>query len=417
MSLLRDLLPLAAYLFLLVPAVIVVAGAWLVRAEDLDPPDRKRLLALLFTALLALALLVLLIWTNPYGRSISSSIPALGLMPVLVALLVLAARKAVDIARLWSMDKVTLAAGGLVSLILFGLLWLAEPITFYTVMILAAISALAWIIGEGSGQSLLVALSLICAGILILTGGGAFFTLGLEDPAWLRTAVQTGSGIATLLAMFLGAAALFGGLRGEAALSWGRLGWRLALAAILMISSAYVVFWDGIWSAAHARAFEDHLPFAHVLFSLIAGVLLVLSLRGQRRLAGPVYVVLMGVVTTLALIWGWQVSAFELTERRAAQVNQAITQFQQDKGRYPASLAELTPRYLLYLPPPVVTHQGGWCYQGGEDYYRLGYVSGDFTYFTADFWVKIHAQSGEPPQENWNCELLLARFETGELVY
>lgn len=417
MSLLRDLLPLAAYLFLLVPAVIVVAGAWLVRAEDLEPPDRKRLLALLFTALLALALLVLLIWTNPYGRSISSSIPALGLMPVLVALLVLTARKAGDIARLWSTDKVTLAAVGLVSLILFGLLWLAEPITFYTVMILAAISALAWIIGEHSGQPLLVALSLICAGILILTGGGAFFTPGLEDPAWLRIAVQIGAGIATLLAIFLGAAALFGGLRGEAALSWGRLGWRLALAAILMISSAYVVFWDGIWSAAHARAFEDHLPFAHVLFSLIAGVLLALSLRGRRRLAGPVYVVLMGVATTLALIWGWQVSAFELTERRAAQVNQAITQFQQDKGRYPASLAELTPRYLLYLPPPVVTHQGGWCYQGGEDYYRLGYVSGDFTYFMVDFWVKIHAQSGEPPQENWNCEQLLARFEAGELAY
>ena len=49
------------------------------------------------------------------------------------------------------------------------------------------------------------------------------------------------------------------------------------------------MYWDGIWSAAHARAFEDHLPFSQLLLSLAAGVVLALLLQGRRRWVGVVY--------------------------------------------------------------------------------------------------------------------------------
>jgi hypothetical protein len=39
------------------------------------------------TAVATLAFLVLLIWFNPYGREINGSLPAFGMLPVLVALL------------------------------------------------------------------------------------------------------------------------------------------------------------------------------------------------------------------------------------------------------------------------------------------------------------------------------------------
>jgi hypothetical protein len=248
-------------------------------------------------------------------------------------------------------------------------------------------------------------------------GGGVFFTPGLEVAAWLWTTLQIVSVIVLLLTIFLPAALLYASLREETVLDPPRLGWRLVLIAVLVGGSAYTVFWDGVWSAAHARAFEDHLPLIHFLLSLMNGILLALSLRGRRRLAGPAFVVLVTAVNILALIWGWNVSAFELTERRAARVDQAVAQFYEDNNRFPTGLAELIPPYLLYLPPPVVVRQGGWCYQGGEDYYRLGFVSGQFTYSSAKFQTEIYAQVGESPQGSWYCDQLVAKFEVGELNY
>ena len=66
------------------------------------------------------------------------------------------------------------------------------------------------------------------------------------------------------------------------------------------------------------------------------------------------------------------------------------------------------------MPPPVVVRQGGWCYQGGEDYYRLGYVSGNFTYFEADYYVKTYASNGELPQGGWNCDWMVANFNSAQ---
>jgi len=65
----------------------------------------------------------------------------------------------------------------------------------------------------------------------------------------------------------------------------------------------------------------------------------------------------------------------------------------------------------------VVVRQGGWCYQGGQDSYRLGYVSGHFTYMRADFVEEIVAQAGQPSQASWSCNEWVDRFQAGELSY
>jgi hypothetical protein len=417
MSRLQEILQLGEYFFLIIPSAVLVLGAWLIGPGEQEQQIRRRLLLLLALAALALAALALLIWTNPYGREISSSLPALGMVPVLVALIVSILRKPGAIAHLWSTDKALLSGLALIIVILFGFLWLAEHTTFNLVVMLTAALAIAWLIGTRSGLTLMTMLSLASVGYLVYAGGGAFFTPGLDNPLWGGSTLRMVSWILMLLVIFLSAALLYGGLRGEGALDPGRFGKHLALAVLLIGGSAYPVFWDGIWSAAHARGFEDHLPFSHFLLSLAAGAVLAISLRGWRRLSGPAFVLLVTGVATAALAWGWNVSAFKLTGQRAARIDAAVGHFYQDNGGYPTDLAELTPRYLFYLPPPVVVRQGGWCYQGGADYYRLGYVSGQFTYFEADFQTEVYAQAGEPPSTRWKCEELVAKFETGELIY
>ncbi|MEJ2709351.1 MAG: hypothetical protein P8074_17200, partial [Anaerolineales bacterium] len=403
--------------FLIIPATILVLGAWLVGPGEQRIQERRRLLLLLSLAALALASLGLLIWTNPYGRELSSSIPAFGVLPVLVALMVMILMKPQALTRLWATDKAILIGFAVIFLILFGFLWLAEALTFYVVMVLTAALSVAWLIGTRLGSNWLTALSLVSVALMLIGGGGSFFTTGLEQTPWFRSALQIASGVSMLLAIFLSGAVVYGGLRGEEKLDSGEVLKRLVLVVLLISGIAYQVFWDGIWSAAHARAFEDHLPFAHFILSLAVGVVLAIALRGWRRLAGPIFVLLLSGATTLALILGWNVSAFELTQQRAAKIDAQVVHFYQDNSRYPSDLAELTPRYQLYLPPPVVVSQGGWCYQGDEDYYRLGYVSGQFTYFTQNFDIEVYAQAGEPPAGGWNCDEILAGIESGELGY
>lgn len=417
MSTLQEILIIGQYFLLILPSIVVVAGAWTYGWRAQADNTRQKLLLLLVTAVSSLAFLSLLIWFNPYGREINSSLPAFGMLPVLVALLDLILSKPKEIARLWSTDRAVLTALSMAFLILSISLWLADPTTFYIVVVLTVALALAWNLGSRAGLPVLAVLCLVSLGAMILIGGGSFFILGPGDAAWLHTAQVIVMLLGILMSIFLSAALLYTNLRGVEPVDWRRFAWSLVLIALLLGISVYQVFWDGVWSSAHARAFEDHLPFNYFLLSLMAGVALALSLKGIRRLAGPAFVVLVTSVTTLALMWGWRVSAFELTERRAARLDQALAEYYRDSGRYPASLEELTPRYLVHLPPPVVVRQGGWCYQGSDSGYRLGYVSGDFTYSYANFKTETYAQVGEPPQGDWICSQLVKQFRSEEINY
>ncbi|MEJ2711277.1 MAG: hypothetical protein P8074_26955, partial [Anaerolineales bacterium] len=214
MARLEALLQLGQFFFLIIPATILVLGAWLVGPGGHKIQERSRLLLLLSLAALALASLALLIWTNPYGRELSSSIPAFGVLPVLVALLVMILRKPRWIASLWATNKAILIGFVLIFLILFGFLWLAEALTFYVVMVLTAALSVAWLIGTRLGSNWLAALSLVSVALMLIGGGGSFFTTGLEHTPWFRSALQIASGVSMLLAIFLSGAVVYGGLRG-----------------------------------------------------------------------------------------------------------------------------------------------------------------------------------------------------------
>jgi hypothetical protein len=399
------------------PIGIALLVIWITGRKEQEQAPRRRLLTLFGFMVLALALLNIVLRLNPYGRKINSSLVGIALLPILVALLAVLILNANAIARLWTADRLILLALGSASLILFALLWLVEQSTFYILIGLGLGLALIWFLGTRLRLGWLALLSFLSVSILVFFNGGAFYILGLGIPAWLANIQKVLSTSATILVTFLPVALLYTALRDSETIDKRHLGWVLFLVICLIAGGAYQVFWDGVWSSAHARAFEDHLPVIQFILSMMAGALIALSLHGRRRLVGAAYVATVIVVYFLALSWGWKVSAFSLTETRADQVNQAIVAYHQENQRYPDQLAQLTPRYLLYLSPPVIVRQGSWCYQGGEDFYRLGFVSGKFTYSHADYLAETFSQAGELPPGGWNCDEQVEHYKVGGVNY
>ena len=82
--------------------------------------------------------------------------------------------------------------------------------------------------------------------------------------------------------------------------------------------------------------------------------------------------------------------------------------FQQDTGGYPEDLSELSPRYLPIIFGPLTGRGQVWCYQAGENYYRLGYAFYQRYYYQSPLdpfsEVKIYRQVGQPPPGPWMCD-------------
>ncbi len=416
MSKLLSALLLGGYSFLVLPAIIVFGAALIDRSQNPEQPSRKRLLVYLSLSALLLAGLGLLIWFNPYGSEINSSLSAYGVLIVLAPMLAYLLHHARELKGLWQWDRVLVIIFVLAFLGLFILLWFADPIAFTMILVLAPGIALAWNLPR-AGLIPLGILSLSTLATVILTTGGWLYIPGVDSAGSSLPVLQTFMVIAMLITVLLPAGLLYAMLRSSSPIKKPRLLWSLVFIAILWVGLAYQAAWDGIWSSAHARAFEDHLPFTQFMLSLAAGIFLALTLRGWRRLVGPLYFVLVTAVAVAALSQGWKLSAFEMTERRAAVVNSAVESYYQENGVYPEGLAELSPRYMPFVLPPVVVRTGGWCYQSGEGFYRLGYISGDFTYFDSDFRVETYAQAGDIPIGDWACDEWRVRFQEKELTY
>jgi hypothetical protein len=91
-----------------------------------------------------------------------------------------------------------------------------------------------------------------------------------------------------------------------------------------------------------------------------------------------------------------------VTEQRADKIDKAIQRYYEKNNEYPQALSDLTPWYLLYTPNPLIIPGQDWCYQGGADYYRFGYVYRRV--FSVPASVKIHSSVGEASDANWECQ-------------
>jgi len=277
------------------------------------------------------------------------------------------------------------------------------------VLVLCAIPTLLWFSLTVRGiwrwpiYILLLILWGICLGWIILPS----FAIA-QVPTWLRLiyaiAMISWPAAATILAAKL----VYSVLSKEGPLTWPRI-----LLITVLLAAIFTSTFAMIWTQATRDKVQGD-AFLTTLFMILASVgayTAAISIAGKlvgwRRLAGLALV----IVFTAALIpavSGPSAPPETLTRQRAEVINQAILRFYDKNQRYPGVLNELVPWYLWRVPEPVTYWNSIWCYEGGVDYYRLGYYyssqpRSEPTWFT----VKAYASAGEPPDPKWQCEIEL----------
>jgi hypothetical protein len=363
----------------MVPALLV-AGAALRVTYGLPPEQARRclllLLAALATAILAVCLLADRLAPEP-APSLLSALPLL-LMPTLIGVL------ALSLLHLGSLPAMPLGSRLLVLALLAaqgGMLYLLRDSRLgvgYFVLPGVLLLVVVWGIGLRSRRAAL----LLCAAAAL---GLAFVHRSLWNQVpplplvdQIRLPLAASFYLIPALLVSLPAALIISVLRPPAGEPEGqgrrftrREALLLALALLLPLLPAYVIYWGAIWDQTDDGIFAVVVVQAASVFAIGAGLALLLTLRGGYRLLGLVYMWLIPAVAWQAMALGMQTSHHTITEERAAHIAEALAQYQGREGHYPVALAELAPGDLLFIPQPLLLPGETWCYQAAGDAYRL----------------------------------------------
>lgn len=165
--------------------------------------------------------------------------------------------------------------------------------------------------------------------------------------------------------------------RRDEGLSGRRVGWGTAvpfiLGALLLVKAMHVFYWLMIWDSTYDPLDFLLLPLP-ILVALLVAAFLLIAMPGRAKAAGVGYGLLIPALLIVLFMGAKRVDFRQLTAERTAQTSQALETYYARHGRYPQALAQLSPWTILSVPGPVIIFGQEWCYDGGADYYRLGYV-------------------------------------------
>lgn len=181
---------------------------------------------------------------------------------------------------------------------------------------------------------------------------------------------------------------------------------------LLILGTLFKIYDLTVWDNTY-DSLKYILLFAPMLAVLLSGLTLLIALPSKTKLAGIAYLLLVPVLMIWVSTLAQRVDFRALTSQRADRVVQAIESFYAREGRYPASLSELTPRYILALPEPVIIYGQTWCYESGDGYYRLGYV--DREHWSDPRMIgRIFKTEGQPVQQSLMCEAEIAALQQAD---
>ena len=143
-----------------------------------------------------------------------------------------------------------------------------------------------------------------------------------------------------------------------------------------------------------------------------AVALLLAWILGHHRIrSAVVYTIAMTVSIIVIFTVDTRLDPQKVITQRAEQIDQAIQNYHHANNQYPPDLANLVPRYLLYIPNPILFRDQAWCYQGADDFYRLGYIyRAAFGMPPDQITIRIHSSTGKPPEESWACDAMLIDY-------
>jgi hypothetical protein len=146
----------------------------------------------------------------------------------------------------------------------------------------------------------------------------------------------------------------------------------LALSILLLTGAIYKFYWFMIWDTTYDGLGYLWLPVP-VLAVFFSTILLYTSLPDGLKVLALFFILLIPVLF-LITTHSQQVDFRILTEDRAERVTQALDAYYTQKGHYPKELEQLIPQYALSIPGPVIIYGQKWCYDGGDNFYRLGFL-------------------------------------------
>jgi hypothetical protein len=398
----------------IIPAILItLVGVMILRDEDKERGTRRFLLFLLGTVAVILLVMVVMRFVsgnNPQFYFQLAWLSASSLLGVL-ALILLSAR-----AGLAGMDRrtrITFGAMGLAMLILFVLNWNPQfGIEFYILPGMLML-ALGWTLGMRRDW-LGIVLGFMCLVMLGLfnyqmshphdyTAGPPPFIIGLL----FVFGFNLWPGLAVVMSGVLLTSSLHSSDRHKPSLRM-RL-FMVGLAISLPLYLAYIIFWGSVWDQTSDGLYGIFLSQLAGIIAIGTGMVMTIALRGKSRLVGILFMVAVPIMLNQPFEMGWRVSYHEITESRAARIARALDQFKDREGYYPEALEILTPRDLLYIQQPMILAGREWCYQGGQDSYRLATYYRE--YFSMPVSLRIYASAGEPPAGTWECEEKLAEVK------
>jgi hypothetical protein len=176
----------------------------------------------------------------------------------------------------------------------------------------------------------------------------------------------------------------------------------LVLSALLLAKILHNLYWFTLWDNT-----DDSLGYIWLILPILAALfsseILLTTLPGRTKVASILYLVIIPGLMILVSARAQQVDFRQLTVERAEQVSQALETYYSQEGRYPQDLQHLTPGYMLSLPAPVIIYGQNWCYDGGDDYYRLGYVYREH-WSDPRLIGQVYGTKGELPDLNRMCD-------------
>jgi hypothetical protein len=402
------------------PALLVaLAGMLMLRGENAGKAARRFLLFMLvIVVLFLLALWITMRFiTDPFDLPFSQLIALLP--PSIIGLLALILLNLKQLAGMSARSRVAVLVMGLAIVVLFSLLWNSRLQLEYLVLPGALVLALGWVLGSRYGW-LAMTLSLLSLGL--------FFWINwrMSHPPdytnYQRSAVLEVlsfivyfvlPGLAVVLSGVLVTKGLQPAHNGAEYVGLTRSRWMqrftFGIAFLLVIYLAYLIFWGSVWDQTSDGLFGVFFSRQAGMIAVGVGMAMTFTLRGKNRLAGLLFILVVPVLLYQAFETGWRVSYHEITERRAARIARALDRYHAREGHYPETLKALTPRDVLWVQQPVIFARERWCYQGGEDFYRLAAFYRE--YFSTPVSLRVYESIGDPPASPLECEDRLAEMK------
>jgi len=396
------MLPIAASIF----AILLLV--WLATRLIASLPAGQQPRWTVYTLLVAM-ILIMAYFSVYADRFLDGNFPWLmvALFPLFLGFLSTFLVRWREVFAIWRQDRLRLSILLLVALALVAS-WGRfsggqPPYAPFVIVLIGLLIALFWGIAMRLSPSLCAFLTAFMALFFFLDATGmltapTFYNLSLFRAAYNATLSLTGA-----LSLVLCAVMVHRFLSREDPHPW----LAPALVAVLLLAFSAAEFRHGALTKATGRAFEDHIPAFPLIFSIVTDMLMFASNRGSSMVITLAYSVLVPGLLAAGFTFGWFLDAQGITVQRAERMTQAIERYHQDSGEYPSSLRELTPRYLEVALGPLTGRGQVWCYQGGLDFYRLGYLYFQRYYrwnLSPYYEIRIHATAGELPDGPWMCD-------------